>query len=378
LDIVRKTLGKYEIATVQTTSIDRDAGLVRLTTTLAHASGEWVSSEWPVCSVSDIAAPHKIGAALTYARRYGLFTLAGITGEDDLDAPDLAIEPSTSAQRQPERQNGSGDRRASTPAVRGGSERNDPISTSVLSAENSGAVRDKLVEEISALESAETALAWALRRIGLKNSLTAEDAATVDAAFRDRIRVFEPETPINPPPSPRPTGSNEADSRTQLSTSTQSPRCQLQVRTSAKRDSGETLAENGKRVALMKPARARDKDHLRSIALQPCAVCGRQPCEAHHIRYAQARALGRKVSDEFTVPLCRLHHRELHQQGDERVWWNKFNIDPMPLALKLWLRTRRGVTPEAGDAGQSTASTDTAAAEADGAMPMVFQRLSLT
>jgi hypothetical protein len=76
--------------------------------------------------------------------------------------------------------------------------------------------------------------------------------------------------------------------------------------------------------------------------------------------------------------LCRLHHRELHQQGDERVWWNKFNIDPMPLALKLWLRTRRGVTPEAGDAGQSTASTDTAAAEADGAMPMVFQRLSLT
>jgi hypothetical protein len=86
LDIVRKTFGKYEIATMQTTSIDRDAGLVRLTTTLAHSSGEWVSSEWPVCMVSEIAAPHKLGAALTYARRYALFTLAGIAGDDDLDA----------------------------------------------------------------------------------------------------------------------------------------------------------------------------------------------------------------------------------------------------------------------------------------------------
>ena len=91
LDIVRKALGKQEIAIVQTTGIDRDAGLVRLTTVLAHSSGEWVSSDWPVCAIGDIAAPHKMGAALTYARRYGLFTLAGIAGEDDLDAPDLPL-----------------------------------------------------------------------------------------------------------------------------------------------------------------------------------------------------------------------------------------------------------------------------------------------
>ena len=89
LDIVRKTLGKHEIATVQTTSIDNEAGLIRLTTVLAHTSGEWVSSDWPVCPVADTAAPHKMGAALTYARRYALFTLVGIAGEDDLDAPDL-------------------------------------------------------------------------------------------------------------------------------------------------------------------------------------------------------------------------------------------------------------------------------------------------
>src|SRR5450830_1557585 len=88
LDIVRKALGKHEIATVQTTAID-EAGLIRLTTVLAHSSGEWVSSDWPVCPVSETAAPHRMGAALTYARRYALFTLVGIAGEDDLDAPDL-------------------------------------------------------------------------------------------------------------------------------------------------------------------------------------------------------------------------------------------------------------------------------------------------
>src|SRR5690349_9843759 len=89
LDLVRKCLGRHEIATVQTTAIDADHALIRLTTTLVHASGEWVSSDWPVCPVSETAAPHRLGAALTYARRYALFTLVGIAGEDDLDAPDL-------------------------------------------------------------------------------------------------------------------------------------------------------------------------------------------------------------------------------------------------------------------------------------------------
>src|SRR5208283_3608842 len=89
LDIVRKTLGQHEIATVQTTAIDQSAGTVNLTTVLAHASGEWIASDWPVCPISETAAPHRMGAALTYARRYALFTLVGIAGEDDLDAPDL-------------------------------------------------------------------------------------------------------------------------------------------------------------------------------------------------------------------------------------------------------------------------------------------------
>src|SRR6266436_2055512 len=93
LDIVRKSLGRHEIATIQSTEIDREAGLLRLTTILAHSSGEWVSSEWPVCQISDIASAQRMGAALTYARRYALFTLVGIAGEDDLDAPDLDASP---------------------------------------------------------------------------------------------------------------------------------------------------------------------------------------------------------------------------------------------------------------------------------------------
>ena len=97
LDIVRKTLSRFEIATVQTTQIDQEAGLVRLTSVLAHSSGEWMSSEWPVCPIADTAAPHRMGAALTYARRYALFALVGIAGEDDLDAPDLNVEPSASS-----------------------------------------------------------------------------------------------------------------------------------------------------------------------------------------------------------------------------------------------------------------------------------------
>ena len=96
LDIVRKTLGQHEIATIQSTAIDKHAGVVNLTTMLAHASGEWIASDWPVCPVAETANPQRMGAALTYARRYALFTLVGIAGEDDLDAPDLCEVPPSS------------------------------------------------------------------------------------------------------------------------------------------------------------------------------------------------------------------------------------------------------------------------------------------
>jgi hypothetical protein len=91
---------------------------------------------------------------------------------------------------------------------------------------------------------------------------------------------------------------------------------------------------------LGKTLRRRDKDHRKFILRQACLVCGRVPSDPHHLTFTQPRALGRRVSDEFTVPVCRLHHRELHRSGDEAAWWKRLNIDPIPVALKLWQQTR--------------------------------------
>ena len=148
LDIVRKTLSQHEIATVQTTSIDEAAGIVRLSTVLAHASGEWIASDWPVCAIGETAAPHRMGAALTYARRYALFTLVGIAGEDDLDAPD-PTDPSTETRKKfTANGNGGQEIRSGRRPVR---ERNRSGSASPrleLSAALSASLRDELLRQI--------------------------------------------------------------------------------------------------------------------------------------------------------------------------------------------------------------------------------------
>ena len=94
------------------------------------------------------------------------------------------------------------------------------------------------------------------------------------------------------------------------------------------------------RCATVKTIRLRDKEHCKFVAAQACIICGRTPSEAHHIRFAQPRALSRKVSDEYTVPVCRLHHRELHRYGDEASWWAGVGVDPLPIALELWKLSR--------------------------------------
>jgi hypothetical protein len=93
-------------------------------------------------------------------------------------------------------------------------------------------------------------------------------------------------------------------------------------------------------LTIAEPKRLRDKAHLRFVASQPCLVCGRQPSDPHHLRFAQPRALGLKVSDEFTVPLCRGHHRQLHQAGNEVAWWEGLKINALPTAKGLWEQTR--------------------------------------
>src|SRR5471032_1835334 len=152
LDIVRKSLGKHEIATVQTTAIDNEAGLIRLTTILAHASGEWISSDWPLCPVSETAVPHRMGAALTYARRYALFTLVGIAGEDDVDAPDLAAPEATSnLPSGPDGRSSNGHALPSGRPAPEGVRRRGPLTRPakpVLAPDQSAVLRDRLVAEL--------------------------------------------------------------------------------------------------------------------------------------------------------------------------------------------------------------------------------------
>src|SRR5207344_1460250 len=164
LDIVRKTLGQHEIATVQTTAIDQAAGMVNLTTTLAHASGEWIASDWPVCPISETAAPQRMGAALTYARRYALFALVGIAGEDDLDAPDLPAPRPRTSESQAESsaahvgtKNGNGAQDLS-PQQWPAKGKRSPIRNPVLSADESAALRERLLGEVQTLKSHEAAV----------------------------------------------------------------------------------------------------------------------------------------------------------------------------------------------------------------------------
>ena len=195
LDIVRKSLGRHEIATVQTTSIDKDAGLVRLTTVLAHSSGEWMSSDWPVCSISETAAPHRMGAALTYARRYALFTLVGIAGEDDLDAPDLpklndSVDPSNAGSHgSASNGQGSGFGSAWTAANSDKSRRKLGSSAAkpVLTSDASAAAREQLLIEITSLASTEQIDSWALRGLPTKNTLTATDADAGRASLSRKV-----------------------------------------------------------------------------------------------------------------------------------------------------------------------------------------------
>jgi hypothetical protein len=316
LDIVRKTLSQHEIATVQTTSIDETAGMVRLSTVLAHASGEWIASDWPVCAISETAAPHRMGAALTYARRYALFTLVGIAGEDDLDAPDL-IAPMAPASRSENPAGNTkgrlnGDSGRPTQQQLPGSQRTKPALSATkltLEPEASAALRDQLTAELSGVTSADDAANWAHRALGAKNALTAADAERVERAFKEKLASIAAGSVAKSPVSAR----------------------------GNKRRRASAIDKTALTVPVAR--RIRDREHVKAVAKQPCLVCGRRPADAHHLRFAQSPALGRKVSDEFTVPLCRGHHREVHRCGDEAAWWRKTCIDPGTAARVLWLKS---------------------------------------
>ena len=368
LEIIRKTLGGHQIAVTQSTAIDQVNKIVNLTTTLMHTSGEWISSDWPVCQLSETSAPRRMGAALTYARRYALFTLVGIAGEDDLDAPDfqnnnvLDLQPISP--------------RPSLPQAS-----KQPSNSNISDAAKVASPFDQLQAEIAAHTTIDAIQARAPAILKAKNALSTEDAKAIGEAFAAKLAALQPTPAVE---------ANTANTifakRSQSSTrkakadkpAIESKRpIQPNGKTRGKMNGHVATPPTAKatsqadlpdfapplncppkieksELAIGEPRRRRDKLHLRFVSKQPCLICERTPCDAHHLRFTQPRAMGRKTSDEYCVPLCRAHHRDNHRHGDERVWWQRTKIDPVELARKLWATSRMNAGHPAEDHKTST------------------------
>lgn len=234
-DAVRRAFSQHGIAIIQTTRTDQTTGRMYLTTLLAHASGEWMSSELPV--LAEVDALHEIEKALIVARRCSVLSLAGLVGND------IAMKSSALT--------------------------TDPVPAAWINSGRTGC-----------------------RQNALKPSALLQAPSTVESGL-----AFPKE-----------------------------------------------------------PARRRSKAHLAFVRQQGCLVCQRTPADAHHLKFAQPSTLGRKVSDEFTVPLCRDHHQDLHRHGNERAWWTNVQIDALTVAAELWVEsTAHSIPPNApSDRGEST------------------------
>jgi hypothetical protein len=206
-----------------------------------------------------------------------------------------------------------------------------------------------LVHEIADISTAEAAAQWARSALAAKNTLTASDARLVQLGFALRLSVLQG----------GPEGTqNELQSvlaATDGFPETKPPELSTPAQEASKRESERVDRPFGRSssggidksvLAISEVRRYRDKAHIKFVASRPCLVCGRKPADPHHLRFAQVRALGRKVSDEFTVPLCRTHHRELHRTGNEAGWWAKVGIDAVSIARKLWNETRSAGFPQ--------------------------------
>jgi hypothetical protein len=264
-----------------------------------------------------------MGAALTYARRYALFTLVGIAGEDDLDAPDLCVPApaagaSTAGSPFPWPSQGNG-------KVPGAAKPPSPV---ILPVDESAALRDQLIGEVAGLESQERATKWAREALPVKNSLTAADAKMVEEAFGQKIASFPPAVPVAPPLSSDDCSVSASGAH--------------DTRPNNSGDREQPAGIDKSVLAISAPRRYRNREHLLFVSRQPCLFCGRKPSDPHHLRYTQPRALGRKASDEFAVPLCRTHHRAAHHAVNEQAWWRAIGIDPIEVARKLWKDTVAG------------------------------------
>jgi hypothetical protein len=204
------------------------------------------------------------------------------------------------------------------------------------------------------------------RILGIKNQLSSEDAKLIETTFSEKLTALQ-SFKILETHQPRHLLPLEADAADRLETTVVKPvirlkrkRQHLPQQDDANGTPQECSSEPKPGIAnlerrtnaiehhgidksvltLSEPRRKSDKQHLQFVATQPCLVCARSPSDAHHLRFAQPRAMGRKVSDQFTVPLCRAHHRELHRFGDELAWWRKASLNPIEASQRLWASTR--------------------------------------
>ena len=238
----------------------------------------------------------------------------------------------------------------STPAPR---DRSKPVRQPriLLTEEDSKALRDRLICELKQFTLSDSLTTWAHHILPLKNQLTVTDANQVETAFSAKLQeIGDAAEDVKT--------STSVDSRRQAANGNHTRSNGITVSRKQKQNTGETAASNleppdqnestenktadaavPSGITLPKPLRRRDRDHLKFVSTQPCLACGRHPSDAHHLKFAQRRAMGRKVSDEYTVPLCRVHHREVHRRSDERLWWQQLNIDPLQAAQRLWQQT---------------------------------------
>jgi hypothetical protein len=218
------------------------------------------------------------------------------------------------------------DSSAKKPSAKPRAEPSPAPADSGLRRKLSTVLRDQLLRDMGNLNSAEGAAVWARRILPAKNTLHEADARQVEEAFEANL------TAINGPSNNASLGAGHDVPQAKPTSEEVAP-----ARSAATGQAAEAIDKS--EPVHPKSRRIRDKDHLRFVSTQPCLICGRTPADSHHLRFAQSRALGRKVSDEWVVALCRGHHREVHRHGDERDWWAKSGIDPNVAARSPWLQS---------------------------------------
>jgi hypothetical protein len=349
LEIVRKTLSEHEIAVIQTTALDPSSRILNLTTPTPRANGSARSGRFALSPISRAptgwALPSPTFGAMPFshwsALRGKMIWMRRISAL--LHQPRIPRKLKARAH---------GTHRGTAEAAEGAKSRPPHY----CRPSNQLSLRDRLVKEIAGLESQDSAAEWARAALARKNTLTAGDARLVETAFALKqsafslthvTKVSRQDAVDTPPAVHAPLGSNPAPAAERLETGG---------------DAEEHPAQAGRIdksvLTLSAPRRYLNKEHLRFVAQQPCLLCARKPSDPHHLRFVQPRALGRKSSDEYAVPLCRAHHRAVHRARDEAGWWKAAGIDPTKIARKLWKDTRAntGALPSSGSAERPNVS----------------------